>query len=392
MVSFVRQVLLSLAVAVGAIWLLAMYVPAAAPLLERFGAYERLGISPPEDPAAAAAAPPGGGGGARSAPAVVAVPVVTEQMSDEVAAIGDGRAFRSVAVRSDVAGRVTEVLIGAGDRVAPGDILVRLDDAAERIALERARLTLADSEDELARVRTLSEAGAATGVRRRSAELAEKAAQLGVEQAEFELGQKVIRAPIAGWAGLLDVEVGDRITTEKEIAVLTDRSRILVDFRVPERMTNQVRPGVSFEAEPLALRGRLLTGRIVAVDNVIDRASRTLRVQGELPNTDDSLRSGMAFAVQMRFQGPEHPSVPALSVQWSSDGAFVWVVTEDKARRVPVSVLRRTADRVLVEGPLSAGDLIVVEGVQNLRPGASVTLRPAQSAEAADQSNPSPSL
>lgn len=369
----IRQVLLSLALVAGAVWLVALYVPSAAPWLDRVGAYAILGIARPD-----AGGPDAGwpaADAAHRAIAVVTVPVVTAQLTDEIAAIGDGRAFRSVAVRSDVAGRIAEVPVVSGERLDAGAILVRLDDAAERIALERARLTLADAEDEMARVRTLSEAGAVTAVRRRSAELAEKSAHLGVRQAEFELNRTLIRAPIAGWVGLLDLETGNRITNQEVLAVLTDRSRILVDFRVPERLTGQVRPGVEFQAEPLALRGRTLTGRIVAVDNVIDRASRTLRVQGELPNGDDALRAGMAFAVLIRFDGPEHPAVPALAVQWSADGAFVWAVRDARAHRIPVTILRRTADRVLVEGALSAGDEIVVEGVQNLRPGAEVAIR-----------------
>lgn len=390
MVAVFRQLILSCVVIAGAVWLLARYVPAAAPWLEKAGVYKVLAMEPPGTATAGAA--PAGGPPQRAAIAVVAVRVEREQLTDEVAAIGDGRAYRSVSVRSDVAGRVAEVLITSGEAVAEGDVLVHLDDAAERIALEKARLTLADAEEELTRVRTLSQTGAATGVRRQSAELAEKAALLGVEQAEFDLSQKVIRAPIGGWVGLLDIEVGDRVTNQDVLAVLADRSRILVDFRVPERLTSQVRPGVAFQAEPLALRGHALTGKIVAVDNVIDRASRTLRVQGEIANAEDTLRSGMAFSVHMAFDGPVLPSVPALAVQWTSEGAFVWVVRDDKVRRVPVSILRRTADRALVDGALGEGDLIVVEGVQNLRPGVEVVTQQAQSTATADALRPEASL
>lgn len=375
--AFIRQVILSLALLFGAVVLLALYVPSAAPMLQEYGVYERLGLKPPEQ-AAVGGAP--GGGRPRTAAAVLAVPVAMARLTDEVSAIGDGRARHLVVVRSDVSGRVVEMRIASGQKVAAGDVLMLLDDAAERIALEKARLMLADAQEEMARVTTLSETGAATAVRRRSAELAEQAALLGVKQAEFDLSQKVILAPISGWVGLLEVEVGDRITSQEELATLTDRSHILVDFRVPERLTGRVQPDVTFEAEPLALRGRLLTGRVVAVDNVIDRASRTLRVQGELPNPDDALRAGMAFAVTMRFEGQEYPSVPALAVQWSSDGAFVWAVKDDKAQRIPVSILRRNAENVLVDGALQPGDMIVVEGVQNLRPGAGVEVRTGQSA------------
>jgi RND family efflux transporter MFP subunit len=122
-------------------------------------------------------------------------------------------------------------------------------------------------------------------------------------------------------------------------------------------------------------------GRLTAVDNVVDRASRTLRVQAVVDNAEDRLREGMAFEVTMDFPGETYPSVDALAVQWSSTGAFVWKIEDGKAQRVPVVIRQRNPDRVLVDGALSAGDQVVIEGVQTLRPGAEV--RPADDAAVA---------
>jgi hypothetical protein len=69
----------------------------------------------------------------------------------------------------------------------------------------------------------------------REAELAYRSAELEVDQAEIDLSQRRIVAPISGWVGLLDVEQGDRIGTQDAIAVITDRSSIQIEFRVPER-------------------------------------------------------------------------------------------------------------------------------------------------------------
>jgi len=129
-----------------------------------------------------------------------------------------------------------------------------------------------------------------------------------------------------------------------------------------------------------------VAGRLTAVDNVVDRASRTLRVQAVLDNNDDRLRDGMAFEVTMDFEGETFPSVDALAVQWSSTGAFVWRVQDSKVQRVPVVIRQRNPDRVLVEGELAEGDDVVIEGVQTLRPGAEVT--PANEASAARDARP----
>ena len=123
------------------------------------------------------------------------------------------------------------------------------------------------------------------------------------------------------------------------------------------------------------------------MDNIVDRASRTLRVQAVVENTGDSLREGMAFEVTMEFPGETYPSVDALAVQWSSQGSFVWLAREGKVQRVPVVIRQRNPDRVLVEGDLTAGDAVVIEGVQTLRPGSEVV--PANEAAVARDAAPS---
>lgn len=368
MKSFLKQLVLSLIVvaAVVAVWI--AYVPSSIPWLERAGVLDALGIEIAADQS---------GGESRSrfqrgAPQVVVAPVQIERQLDRVAAIGDGRAMRSVTVRAEVAGRVRALGVRSGQYVEAGSVVLQLDDGEERIALERAILLRTDARQEQERVLKLSDTGAVTAVRQQEARLDLENAELAVRQAEFDLTQKEIRAPISGYVGLLELEEGDRIAAQDPILLITDRSRILIDFRVPERVVAQVRLDMPFQAIPLALRDQVLSGKVTAVDNRVDRTSRTLRVRGVLDNDADVLRDGMAFSVAMDFEGRNYPSVPPLSVQWSSDGAFVWVLREGKAARVPIRIKQRNVDSVLVEADLTDGLPVVVEGVQSLRPGSEV--------------------
>jgi RND family efflux transporter MFP subunit len=367
--SLLKQILVSifaLAVAL-AIWI--VYVPSAQPILDRIGVYSLLGIEPPA-PAAPGAA---GGGFGRGGPAKVVLDPVTEQiLSQRVSAIGDGRARHSVAVRSERTGSVRALEVTSGQYVDAGAVMIRLDDRAEVIALERARLMLADAQDELQRLTQLGDSGAVTAVRIREAELALQNARLAIRQAEVDLEQTVVTAPIAGWLGLVEIEVGDRISAQDQVGVLTDRSQIIIDFRVPARVIGALEPGMPVDLKLMSGAPLSLEGQLTAVDNVVDRASRTLRVQAVVDNTEDTLREGMAFEVTMNFPGQTYPSVDALAVQWSRDGAFVWLARDGKVQRVPVVILQRNPDRVLVEGDLTPGDTVVIEGVQNLRPGAEV--------------------
>ncbi len=368
--AMLRQLLLAAVVIAGTLALWITYVPSAAVWLERTGLLDTLGIE-----MAAAAEPeesgPTRGGGATQ---VITAEVTQGTLNDRVTAVGDGRALRSVTVRSEATGFIREIAFDAGSYVEQGSVMVRLDDEAEQIALERARLMLTDAQDELERLSSLQNSGAVTTVRIREAELALRNAELEIRQAEFDLAQRVIRAPIAGWIGILEVEQGDRVSAEDELAVLTDRSQLLIDFRVPERVIGQLKPGMSVQLSPLANRGQVLTGEVATIDNVVDRASRTLRVQARIDNDDDRLREGMAFSVVLHFEGEEYPAINPLSVQWSAEGSFVWAVRDGKAQQVPIVIRQRNSDSVLVEADLATGDQIVTEGVQTLRPGSEVSV------------------
>jgi len=368
--KLVRQMILGLVAICAAVAIWVVYVPSAAPLLERAGIYDLLGMAPPAD----GAPQEGGRDAGGSATRVVVAAAATGEVNARVTAIGDGRAARSVTVRSEATGMIRELAVAPGAYVEQGALVAQLDDDAELIAAERARLLVEDATRNLERLEQLSASGSVPAVQIREAELALRTAELEVDQADFDLDQRRITAPIAGWAGLLEVAEGDRIGTQDSIAVITDRSSIQIDFRVPERFISQLSIGMALEVTPLARPDQVLTGEIVALDNVVDRASRTLRVQGRVENEDDSLRAGQAFSVALSFPGDTLPSVDPLAIQWSGEGSFVWVARDGAAERVPVVIRQRNSDSVLVEGDLAPGEPVIIEGVQTLRPGAAVEI------------------
>lgn len=381
MLSFLRQIVVTAVVLVGTLVIWLLYVPSAVSVLERNGIMARLeeyGVLPFMEqfglvPAEAVAEEQGGrrgGGEAR----VVAMAVTMNPIADEVTAIGNGQALRTVVASAETAGRIEDIMVASGDFVEKDAVLAQLDNEAEEIALDRARLKKEDAARELNRLQRLVGTGAITSVRLQEAEFALRTAELEVAQAEYNLRRRIVRAPISGWIGLIDVETGQRVSNQGAIATITDRSSILIDFRVPERVIPELEVGQDISISPLALEGLTLTGKVRAVDTIVDRNSRSLRVQGVLDNADDMLRGGMAFFVRMTFSGDSLPTVDPLSVQWSRDGSFVWAVRDGKAVRVPILIRQRTASTVLVEGDLSEGELVVTEGLQNLRPGAPVAV------------------
>ncbi|MCE6961318.1 efflux RND transporter periplasmic adaptor subunit [Cereibacter sphaeroides] len=371
--SLLKQSLLVLAVAAALLVIWVLYVPAARPLLARVGLLEpmaRIGIVAEDAEAEAAPGPQRGGPGG---PVRVLASAPAERLLNAVVtAVGTARAVRSVTVSPEVEGRVAAIGAVSGGRVAAGAVLVELDSEAARIAVDRANLVLADTREDLERVRRLSGSGATTDIARQEAELAEKTAELELQQARFELSQHRILAPFDGWVGIIEIEVGDRVNRGDAITRIDDRSSLLVDFRVPERVVGQIGLSDAITATALSGSQEPLEGTISALDNRVDEASRTLRVQATIRNADDRLRAGMAFSIRLALPGEPRPAVDPLAIQWGSEGAYVWVVRGGKAERVAIQILQRDEEAVLIQAALRPDDLVVTEGVQSLRPGATV--------------------
>ncbi len=355
----------------------AVFLPASHPVLERAGLLapmKALGLPVAETAnGRPGGGPPfgGGGGGVR----VVAQEVGAVDADNRLGAIGTAEALRSVSLTPEVSGRLESASVASGDWVEAGTIIAQLDSEAQQLAVDRAQLRMQDAQSRADRVARLRESGTATEVQIQEADLALNQARLDLRDAEYELRRRQIVAPVSGWIGLVALEPGNQVSAGNEIARLDDRSTLLVGFNVPERFVGLIGPGDALEVSPLSRPQDVVSGRIRAVDARVDQSNRTLRVQGEIDNSDDRLRPGMAFRISVILPGQSYPAVDPLSIQWDRGGAFVWAVDdENRARRVGIEIAQRRDDAVLLRADLAPGQKVVLEGVQNLRPGAEVTI------------------
>ena len=364
--SWWKQALWSLIIllAAGALWF--HYFPSARQMAADWGIIQA--------PAVAATAPSehegrAGSMAARLETPVITAPVTNATINDRLTAIGTGKARYTVALRPYTSGRLMEILVEPGAEVEAGDVIARMDSESERIAVDRAELALDDARARLERIKALRSSNTVTAVQLTEAELAVRNADLELRETRLALERRDIIAPISGTVGILPVSPGDYVTSSTDIATIDDRSEILVDFWVPERFARLIKVGMPLTAASIARPDETYEGTVAVIDNQVDPNSRTLHVQGKIANPADTLRSGMAFRVSMQFPGESFPAVNPLSVQWSTEGAYVWVVREGAAARTPVRVIQRNADSVLVDGAFADGDQVVVEGVHAIREG-----------------------
>lgn len=316
---------------------------------------------------------------ARKRPGATLVLVEPARLADDtvtVRAIGTGEARLSATIHAATAGEVVDIGFEAEQRVGKGRVLLRLDDKHQRLAVRLAEVALKEATRQLKRLEMLAPKGAASVARLETAQAAVESAKLRLDQAKADLRDRAVFAPFAGVIGLTDVDVGDRITVETPIATLDDRSFIKVAFNLPEDHAARATVGALVTVHPWTMPGRRIDGTISATGSRIDPLTRSLRVEAEIPNKDDSLRPGTSFAVQLAFIGKAYPSVREVAVLWSRDGAYLWRVDGERVDKVYVKVVRRDEGRILVDGDLKAGDMIVVEGVQGLRAGQRVKTRP----------------
>jgi len=290
--------------------------------------------------------------------------------------VGTGKALRSASIYPDVAGQVVEVLFDAEQRVKKGAPLVHLDDEDEGLAVRLAEVATKEAKRDVERLEKLAPSGAVSVVRLETAQATLESAKLRLALAEAALADRTVAAPFDGVIGLPEIDQGDRVTDETLIATLDDRSAILVEFTVPEEYAGRIEVGGSIIVSAFTNPYQELHGTITAANSRINQVTRSLRVQARIPNPGEAIRPGTSFDVQLSFVGKPYPSIREVAVLWSRDGAYVWRVADGKAEKVFVKMVRRNEGRVLVDGRLEAGDMIVVEGVQGLREGQAVDPKP----------------
>jgi membrane fusion protein (multidrug efflux system) len=225
-----------------------------------------------------------------------------------------------------------------------------------------------------------------------SAEHKQAEARVGEIRATIE--RKTIRAPFSGVLGIRQVNLGQYLNGGDPIVPLQALDPVYVDFSVPQQQVASLRVGGEVEVSSEGLGGRVGTARVLAVDSVVDEATRNVRVRATLDNPGARLRPGMFVQAQVRV-GDTAPVValPVSAINYAPYGDSVFVVAEMKGqngttyRGVQQQFVKLGAsrgDQVAVVSGLAPGAEVVTSGAFKLRNGAAVQVnndvRPANEA------------
>ncbi|MCA0399486.1 MAG: efflux RND transporter periplasmic adaptor subunit [Proteobacteria bacterium] len=334
-----------------------------------------------------------GRGGSGGAPMLVEVAALgTGAVIETSEAVGNTRANESVAITSRVSGVVEKVLFIEGQNVKAGDELIRLDAAEKQADLEAAKaaiLTTRAQRDEMAqklgRAQSLRQTGAGTEAQVADLTLQLKTIETNIAAAEAReraaaarLDDLIIRAPFDGRVGLRQISVGALLDSKVVVTTLDDVSRMRLDFSVPETLITKIAVGAPVRAFSLAFPGRVFEGQVAVIDTRIDLLTRSAKVTALIPNPDAALKPGMFMNVSLQVAARENALLAweeAIVAEGPRQIAFV--VKDGKIERRVVQIGQRQAGKVEVTQGLSAGDILVVRGIQRIRQGMPVQTKPA---------------
>lgn len=304
---------------------------------------------------------------------VIVEPLAFERARTRVEAVGTSRARLSAEIYPASAGEVVAIDFEPGQFVRKGDLLVELDRREEELAVQLAEIRLEDAERLYERYRRSAESGAVIQTVLDEARTAAETARVELQRARIALADRTIKAVFDGHVGATEADPGDRVSTNTLVTTLDDRSSLLVSFDIPEMFIGELAVGDRVRLETWSGNIPEVMGAIVDIGSRIDPRNRTFAARAEVINESDLLRPGMSFRVRVEMQGELFAVINETALQWGADGAYVWSVVDGNAVRTPVEIIERREGRILVEGSLLRGDIIVVEGTQQMRDGVAVS-------------------
>jgi membrane fusion protein (multidrug efflux system) len=325
--------------------------------------------------------------------AVTTVVAQQEEWPATLSAIGTVAPVQGVTVSADLPGPVERIAFDSGTSVRAGEVLVQLDTRQER-----ARLAAVEAQRELARLnfermkdllsqRVISQ----SEYDRAMAEQKQTDAQVAEIKAAIE--RKTIRAPFSGILGIRQVNLGQYLAAGDAVVPLQSLNPIYVNFGVPQQQAPRVRIGRAVRITTEEGGGIDVTGRVTAINSVVDEATRNIQVQATLANPGGRLRPGMFVEAEVREDESRTViALPAPAVSYAPYGDSVFVVTDLKdangrayrgVRQQFVKLGGARGDQIAVISGIQAGDEVVTSGVFKLRNGAAVhvdnTVQPANS-------------
>ncbi len=314
--------------------------------------------------------------------AVTTIVAKQEKWPATLHVIGSAAAVQGVTVSADLPGTVDRITFESGSWVNAGDVLVELDTRQER-----AQLAAAEAQRDLARVnfnrtQELVKQGVVAQIEYDNATAQKASTEAQVGEIRATIARKTIHAPFSGVLGIRQVNLGQYLSAGEAIVPLQSLNPIYVNFGVPQEAAASVRINNALRVSSNDMAGTQFSGRVTAIDSVVNETTRNVQVQATLANPKGKLHPGMFVQVELNT-GADQPvvSLPTSAINYAPYGDSVYIVTDLKdpkgkpyrgVRQQLVKLAGSRGDQVAIVSGVNPGDEVVSSGVFKLRNGAAV--------------------
>lgn len=323
--------------------------------------------------------------GLRNPPQTVStITAGTQQWQDSLQAVGSTRAAKGADLSAQVAGLVEAIHFQSGERVEKGALLVELEDAADVAHLRALQATAAlaqlnyDRDTRLLKTQAVSQQTVDTDL----ATLKNDQAQVAQQQAL--VNYKTIRAPFSGRLGIRQIDLGEYIAPGKTVVTLQQLEPIFVDFYLPQQALAKIKVGQPVTASVDTYPDLTFSGKIQAINSLVDTASRNVQVRATFENTDEKLLPGMFANVDIKVGAPkDYVTLPKTAIYYNAYGDIAYIVEnaangghgqEQVARQVFVKTGQTRGDQVAVLDGIKPGQVVVTAGQNKLHNGSPVLI------------------
>jgi membrane fusion protein (multidrug efflux system) len=315
--------------------------------------------------------------------------------------VGRVEAVERVEIRARITGFIQEVLFKEGTQVKAGDVLYRIEKDTFDAAVQQAKGALLEAQgqyanataqrartEELVKTDTASRALLDTRIAEQTAAQGKVViADANLRSATVNLGYTTITAPITGLIGRSKLTAGNVVSPEAgPLTVIVSRDPIYVTFPVSQRefLGIEQEEERKERAQMLNVRIRFSdgsiydqVGRINFLGVTVDRSTDTVAVRATVPNPTGKLIDGQLVQVLVESAKPQDKVlVPQAALIVDQQGVYVFVVTDGKAMVRRVKPGGESGPYSIIDDGLSGGEQVVVQGMENLRPGAAVIASP----------------
>jgi multidrug efflux system membrane fusion protein len=322
--------------------------------------------------------------------------------------LGTVQAWNTIAIRSQIDGKLQSVNFTEGQEVHKGDTLAVIDPRALQAALDQAvakkaqdQAQLTSAQKDLERFKTLVLKNAETqqNVDSQQAKVDQFKASIdadqgAIESAQTQLSYATITAPIDGRVGFRQVDAGNIIHANdtNPLTVLTQIRPVVATFTLPQKDLADVRaamlrgpvPAHAYDQDNVK---ELEAGSLMLIDNQIDQTTSTIRLKTRFANDDERLWPGEFVHVRIEVNTRKDAvTIPPVALQRGPEGYYAWVIKSDNtAEQRPIDATQVNDEIAIVTKGLAPDERVVVNGQYRLQAGSRVDAKTNVAANAPGQ-------